>query len=139
MKSVKLLIALATLTHTAHADTLTVEVKPASLTWHVKKPVDVQLRVVNTSPATQKVQIWSCGWYENWKSTDSELGFERWGCDKNYAKDFELAPGKAWEQKLEMFAVVGAKPGPHTLRMAFTPEGSHTATTSAPVTITVEK
>src|SRR5215470_14322221 len=117
----RILLALVVATSVASADPLTVEIKPAALTWKPKQHVDVAIRVVNTSTTTQKFRAWLCSWYENVKTGDPELVFEKWGCDKNYDKDISLEPGKAWEQKLEMFAVDSAKAGAHKLRLGFTP------------------
>src|SRR5215470_6415590 len=132
----RILLALVAVTSVATADPLTVEIKPATLTWKPKQHVDVALRVVNTSSAPVKVGIWLCSWYENFKSSDAELVFDIWGCDKNYAKDYELGPGKAWEQKLEMYAVERAKAGAHELKLGFTPYKG-TLRWSAPVAVTV--
>src|SRR5262249_30799392 len=117
----RILLLLALATSVASADPLTVEIKPATLTWKPKQHVDVAVRVVNTSPAPVKVSIWLCSWFENFKSSDPELVFDPWGCDKNYSKDYELQPGKAWEQKLEMYATERAKAGAHELKLGFKP------------------
>jgi len=134
----RILLALVVATSVASADPLTVEIKPATLTWKPKQHVDVAIRVVNTSTTTQKFRAWLCSWFQNVKTGDPELVFEPWACDKNYDKDFELAPGKAWEQKLDMFAVDSAKPGAHKLRLGFTPSGG-TLRWSNEVEITVAR
>src|SRR5258705_5672797 len=134
----RILIALVAVTSAAHADPLSVEVKPATLTWKPKKHVDVALRVVNTSKTKQSITAWLCSWFQNVKSSDPELIFEPWSCDKNYEKKFDLEPGKAWEQKLDMFATDTAKAGAHKLKIGFTPSGG-TTTWSPEVAITVER
>src|SRR5262249_43847480 len=135
----RILLALLVSTSIASADPLAVEIKPASLTWKPKQHVDVALRVVNTSKTTQKFRAWLCSWFENVKSGDPELVFDRWGCDKNYDKDIELAPGKAWEQKLDMYATDTAKAGTHQLRLGFTPSGGTTTIWSPEIAITVAR
>src|SRR5215468_12297998 len=109
MRILLALVVLLGATSVASADPLAVEIKPATTTWKPKQHVDVAIRVVNTSTAPVKVSIWLCSWYENFKSSDPKLVFDIWGCDKNYSKDYELQPGKAWEQKLEMYATDDAK------------------------------
>ncbi len=131
----RILLALAVATSVASADPLTVEIKPATLTWKPKQHVDVALRVVNTSKAPQKIHVWLCSWFENIKLDDPQLVFDPWGCDKNYDRDVELAPGKAWEQKLDMYAVDSATADAHQLRIGFVSSG--TLRWSAPVTVTV--
>jgi hypothetical protein len=125
----KLALALVVLSTVAAADPLRVEVKPAKLTWKVKQKVAVELVVTN--PA--KVML--CSWEDHWKTSDAALTWEPWGCDKNYAADVTLAPGKARTWKLEMFATA---PGKHTLEMTFTPEGL-AASKSKPLVITASR
>jgi hypothetical protein len=122
----------------AHAGPLAVELKPATPTWQPKKPVDVTLTVTNTSKAEVSFKVMSCSWEDHWKSSDRELTWESWGCDKNAASTVTLAPGKAREWKLAMFATEKATPGAHRLEMTFTPEGGAPVKSGA-VTITVAR
>lgn len=120
MKTLLVLIALGAV---AHADPLTVTIKPATTTWRQKAPVDVVLEVTNTSKAKQTITVWLCSWEDNWKSSDPELLWSPWGCDKNYERDEVLAPGAAKSWTLQMFAAPAAKLGTHELRMGFTAKG----------------
>ena len=122
----------------AHAEPLKVELVPATATWQQKKPVDVTLKVTNPSKAEATFQVMGCSWDEHWASSDRELTWERWGCDKNAPSTVTLAPGKAREWKLAMFATAAAAPGAHSLAMTFTPRGGTPAKSSA-VTITVAR
>jgi uncharacterized membrane protein len=123
-------------TSVAYADPIEVTVKPASTTWKPKQNVDVTLTVTNTGKTPAKLEVMICSWYESWKSSDAELTWLPWGCDKNAPTTVTLEPGKARDWKLEMFAAEKAKPGAHQLTMTFTPiKGSPTK--SKPVTITV--
>jgi uncharacterized cupredoxin-like copper-binding protein len=122
----------------AHADPLTIEIKPATSTWQQKKPVEVTLKVTNTSKTTVTFEVMGCSWEDHWKSSDRELTWEPWDCDKNAPSRVELAPGKAREWTLPMFATANAKLGAHPLAMTFTPRGG-TPTTSSPVTVTVKR
>lgn len=120
----------------AHADPLTVELHPAVSTWHRKQPVDVTLKVTNTSKAAVTFEVMSCSWEEHWRSLDRELAWMPWDCDKNAPSRVELAPGRSREWKLAMFATEAASLGAHPLAMTFTPRGG-TPTKSDPVTVTV--
>jgi hypothetical protein len=122
----------------AAADPLKVEVKPATSTWHRKQPVEVTLKVSNTSKAAVAFEVMSCSWEEHWAGSDRELAWEPWGCDKNAPSRVELAPGASREWKLSMFATERAAPGAHSLAMTFTPRGG-TATRSGAVAITVAR
>jgi hypothetical protein len=134
----RILLALLVATSVVSAEPLSVEIKPATLTWKPKQHVDVAIRVVNTSTAPVKVGIWLCSWFDNFRSTDPKLVFDRWGCDKNYVKDWELQPGKAWEDKLEMYAFDDASTGVHKLQLVFKPYKSG-AVFSNEVSITVQR
>jgi len=125
-------------TTAAHAEPLKVEVVPATLTWQQKKPVEVTLRVSNTSKSEATFQAMGCSWDEHWRSSDRELTWERWGCDKNAPSTVALAPGKTREWKLSMFATAAATLGAHSLAMTFTPRGG-TPMKSGAVTITVTR
>jgi uncharacterized membrane protein len=122
----------------AHADPLQIELKPATLTWRQKQPVDVTLKVTNTSKAEVKLEVMSCSWEDHWRSSDRELTWSPWGCDKNAPSSVVLAPGKSREWKLSMYATENAAVGAHPLAMTFTPRGG-TATKSGAVTITVAR
>jgi uncharacterized cupredoxin-like copper-binding protein len=122
----------------AHAGPLAVEIKPATSTWHQKKPVDVTLKVTNTSKTEVTFKVMGCSWEEHWRSSDRELTWQPWDCDKNAPSNVALAPGKAREWKLSMFATENAAPGAHSLEMTFTPRDG-TPTKSSAVTITVTR
>jgi hypothetical protein len=133
----KLLLALIALCATAHADPLAVEIKPASTTWRIRVPVDVVLKVSNTSKTRQTIKVWLCSWGDNWTSSDAELTWSPWGCDKNYEKSEALEPGAAKTWTLAMYPAPTAKLGAHTLRMGF--NGSGKVQWSNDVAITVGK
>ena len=102
---------------------LAVTIKPASLTWRAKTPVDVVLEVSNTSKTKQSIKVWLCSWEDNWKSSDPELTWSSWGCDKNYERDEVIAPGASKTWTLPMYPTPTAKLGEHKLRMGFTAGG----------------
>lgn len=122
----------------APADPLQIELKPATLTWRPKQPVDVTLKVTNTSKAEVKFEVMSCSWEDHWRSSDRELTWSPWGCDKNAPSRVVLAPGTSREWKLSMYATENAALGAHPLAMTFTPRGG-TPTKSGAVTITVAR
>ncbi len=117
MKTLLVLLALAAF---AHADPLVVTIKPATLTWRAHVPVDVVLEVANTSKAPQSIKVWLCSWGDNWKSSDPELIWSPWACDKNYERDEVLAPGASKTWTLAMHPTATARVGEHKLRLGFT-------------------
>jgi hypothetical protein len=122
----------------AHAGPLAVEVLPATSTWQQGKPVEVTLKITNTSKAEETFQVMSCSWEDHWASSDRELIWSPWSCDKNFPARVALAPGKAREWKLSMYAAAKATPGAHSLVMTFTPRDG-TPTKSGAVAITVTR
>ena len=105
----------------AQAGPLRIEVLPATSTWQSGKPVDVTLKITNTSKADASFQVMGCSWDEHWRSSDRELIWRPWDCDKNAPSTVALAPGKAREWKLSMYAAEKATLGAHSLVMTFTP------------------
>ncbi|HEY4179270.1 MAG TPA: hypothetical protein VGM90_20645 [Kofleriaceae bacterium] len=135
----KLLVAfslVAAIASVAAADPLQVDVLPAQTTWTPGKTVDVTLRVTNASTTPQKFLVFSCSWEDSWTSSDPDLRWEPWACDKNVPQTIALAPKAVRSWTLPMFAKTDAKAGPHPLVMTFTPDGAK-QTASAPVKITV--
>ena len=135
MKALLLIAAMAT---PALADPLTVEIKPATLTWKHKAKVEVTLVVSNPTKKKQSMEVMTCSWEDNWKSSDPELTWDSWGCEKNYPGGITLEPGQSRQWKLEMFARTTVNPGPHPLTMTFTP-GLLAPSKSNTVTITVTR
>jgi hypothetical protein len=136
MKVMFVLAALAVST-VAQADPWKVEIKPATTTWWKHKPVQVTLRLVNTSTTPRSTKVMSCSWGSSWKVGDSDFAWDPWGCDKNVAMTITLDPGKSREWTLAMYAVATAKPGAHDLALTFTPDGGGAPVKSAPVRITI--
>ena len=130
--------ALGALGTAANADPLSVKIKPAKARWKATTPVEVALEVTNSSSTKQTIHVMSCSWEGQWKSSDPDLGWTPWACDKNAPQTVDLAPGAAREWKLPMFAISTAKLGAHKLKLSFTPEGGSPAWSNQ-VAITVVK
>ena len=122
----------------AAADPLRVEITPATLTWKQKTKVDVVLKVSNPSKRKMDLKVMTCSWEDHWKSSEADLTWESWGCDKNYPGVFTLEPGQSREWTLPMFARATLKPGAYPLTMTFTP-GNLAPSKSNTVTITVTR
>jgi hypothetical protein len=135
METLLILVALGAV---AHAEPLAVEIKPATLAWRAKVPVAVVLKVANPSKDRQSIKVWLCSWEDNWKSSDPELVWSPWGCDKNYEKTEVLEPGGSKQWTLPMYPAPAAKLGVHALRMGFTSGGGATLWSNE-VAITVGK
>lgn len=116
---------------------LTLEVKPAATVWQVGKSVNVGVRVTNASTTEQTFDVYSCSFSDSFASKDPALGIPGVSCDKNVIHTKKLAPGKAWEDTLEMTA---SRDGQHQLQLAFTPNGAKAPVAqSTPIAITVVK
>jgi hypothetical protein len=139
MKTFAVAVLLLVLASAAHADALRVTIKPATSKWKLKARVPVTLKITNTGKTMSTFNVWSCSWGDQWVSSDNDLTWEPWGCDKNAPMPVGLAPGKSREWKLDMFAIEAARPGKHQLKMTFAPEGGGKSITSNEVAINVVK
>ncbi|HEY0251493.1 MAG TPA: hypothetical protein VGC41_08195 [Kofleriaceae bacterium] len=138
MKALLVLLVTSSVTAAEPAPSpLTVDIKPAITTWHVRKPVAVVLTVENRSKTKQAIVVWLCSWGDNWTSNDADLGWDPWACNKNFEKTETLEPGAAKHWTLSMYAMPTAKRGSHALRLGFT-SGGGTTLWSNQVEITVE-
>ncbi|MBA3465038.1 MAG: hypothetical protein H0T46_34205 [Deltaproteobacteria bacterium] len=137
MKTLVVVALLLGFASAAQSDGLKVSIKPATSKWKVKARVAVTLKITNTGKTMSTFSVWLCSWGDQWVSSDNDLTWEPWGCDKNAPMPVGLAPGKSREWKLDMFAIDAARPGKHQLKMTFTPEGSGKSITSNAAAITV--
>jgi len=67
---------------------------------HVKEPFQVSLMVKNISNTNQQFKVWSCSWYENWKSSKPAIGLRGWACTANRPVDIHLTPGESFKEEL---------------------------------------
>ena len=98
----------------------------------------VKLRVVNSSEQVQCFRVMNCSWDEHWQCGNPRIAHVLWACTRNFPVTVELAPGEAYEQKLNMY--VGAKGDSRTerFRMGFTPIGEKKTYRSNEVVIGVK-
>ena len=97
----------------------------------------IGVRVTNASAVEQAFEAYSCSFGEHFASKDPALMLAGSICDKNVLHTVKLAPGKVWEQALDMTAI---RDGQHALQLAFTPNGAKAPIAqSTPIAITVVK
>jgi RNA polymerase sigma factor (sigma-70 family) len=118
-------------------NTLTVTIKPKANRVRAKETFKVDLRVVNSSKATQSFQVMSCSWYEHWKSSNERVSWEGWDCAENIKYTVKLEPGEAYENTLPML-LAGEPQEKVSFKMGFTPIGSKQTFWSNEVTLQVE-
>lgn len=120
------------------ADTLTVTIKSQKNPVRVKEPFKVDLRVVNSSKATQSFRVMNGSWDEHWKSSNDRVSWERWPVSENSAVTVNLEPGEAYEKTLPMLLLTGKPQEKVSFKMGFTPIGSNQSFWSNEVTVQVE-
>ena len=98
-------------------------VMPATNQVHSGEKFKVRLRVTNITSTNQYFDTMSCGWDGNWRTDSLVVGFESWGCDANIEYHVELAPGKSWENDLDLMVNESVATIKVLFRMGFIPTG----------------
>ena len=75
-------------------------VTPRKTRVHVGERFKVGLEVKNVSNTNQTFKVWSCSWYENWKSSAPAVRLMPWTCRANGIDDVSLAPGESFKETL---------------------------------------
>ena len=89
----------------------------------------VGLEVKNISSTNQSFKVWSCSWYENWKSDNLAVYLPGWTCRANGVDTVNLAPGESFAETLngkemEMQVIQSVSTNKISFRMAFHTGGS---------------
>jgi len=105
----------------ANTNTLRVVVIPSKTEVRVKEPFKVALRVENPTATNQMVRVWSCSWYEEWKSSNANIYFGGWVCTRNFAYDLTIPAGGAYTNELVMLIPELISEKTLSFRMCFTP------------------
>jgi len=107
-----------------NAQVLRVAVKPSKTRVRIKEPFKVQLLVENRTPAIQHVRMMNCSWYDCWKTSNQQILFGGWDCDKNFAVTVDIVPGGAWTNELDMYIPKPISQDKLSFKMGFAPIGS---------------
>ncbi len=108
----------------ADTNSLRVVVIPSKTEVRVKEIFKVALRVENPTTTNQTVRVWSCSWYEEWKTSNTNISWIGWDCGKNFAVNVDVPPGGAYTNELEMLIPEPIFEKTLSFRMGFTPIGS---------------
>src|ERR1700733_11537034 len=118
--------ALATFSvRAADTNSLRFVVIPSKTEVRVTEKVRVALRVENPTRTNQTVRVWSCSWDEEWKTSDTNISWLGWDCDKNFVRNIEIPPGGAYTNELEMVIPEPISKKKLSFRMGFTPVDCH--------------
>jgi hypothetical protein len=110
----------------ADMNSLRVVVIPSKTEVHVKEKFKVALRVENPTSTNQTVRVWSCSWYEEWKTSNTNISWLDWICTVNFGPmNVEIPPGGAYANELEMFIPEPISKKTLSFRMGFTPIDSN--------------
>jgi len=115
--------ALATFfTCAANTNSLRVVAIPTKTEVHVKERFSVALRVENPTTTGQTVRVESCSWFEEWKTSNTNISLIPWNCTVNFgAMNVEIPPGGAYTNELEMLIPEPISEKTLSFRMGFTP------------------
>ena len=105
---------------------LQIIVTPRKTRVHVGEPFKVSLEVKNVSNTNQQFKVWSCGWSQNWKSSNPVIRFREWNCRANWPMDVHLAPNASFKEELngkemDMEFIQTGSTNKVAFRMGFTP------------------
>ncbi len=82
-----------------------VTIHPPTATYSLKENIKaegepgetrINFVVKNISPSKQKFGVWSCSYFDNWKTNHNQITVKTWGCDKNYVSRKILMPGESF-------------------------------------------
>jgi hypothetical protein len=81
------------------------------------------------SNTDQSFLVWSCSWFENWKSSNPVVELKSWACRRNVVGTVNLAPGELFKETLngeeaEMQILQSVSTNKISFRMAFHTGGS---------------
>jgi len=124
-------------TSAGDTNALRVIVNPSKTGLHVKEVFRVALRVENQTATNQTVHVMSCSWYQEWKTSNTNISWIGWVCTKNFARNVEIPPGGAYTNQLEMVVPEPISPKTLSFRMGFTPIDSNETFWSDEVTLNI--
>jgi hypothetical protein len=105
----------------ADTNSLQVVVIPSKTEVHVKEKFKVALRVENLTTTNQTVRVWSCSWYDDWKTSNTNISLVFWDCTRNFPENVDVPPGGAYTNELEMLIPEPISEKTLSFRMGFTP------------------
>jgi hypothetical protein len=111
-------------TNAADTNTLHVVVIPSKTEVRVKEQFKVALRVENPTTTNQMVRVMSCSWDDEWRSSNTNISWLSWDCEKNNMRSVKIPPSGGYTNELEMLIPEPISNQTLTFQMGFTPIGS---------------
>jgi len=78
-------------TNAADTNTLHVVVIPSKTEVRVKEQFKVALRVENPTTTNQMVRVMSCSWDDEWRSSNTNISWLSWDCEKNNMRSVKIS------------------------------------------------
>ncbi len=122
----------------ADTNSLRVVVIPSKTEVRVKEKFNVALRVENPTTTNQTVRVWDCSWYEEWKTSNTNISWIDWVCTRNFERNVEIPPGGAYTNELEILIPEPISEKTLSFRMGFTPIDSKQTFWSGEVKLNVK-
>ncbi len=81
---------------------LRVVITPSRTDIRFREIFNLALRVENPTQTNQTVRVMSCGWDDEWRSSNTNVSWIGWDCTRNGPVNVTILPGGAYTNTLEM-------------------------------------
>jgi len=104
---------------------LKVELTPVELTYSIRQgkfnPFPARFRITNLSSTPCSIAVWSCSYFEHWRTDSKEVSIGDWSCDSNILGSRLLTATNDYNGDLPLVVKPTTKGRQITLRLAFSP------------------
>jgi hypothetical protein len=97
---------------------------PSTNNERVREPFQMALRVENPLRTNQTITVMTCSWEEEWQSSNTNVIFQGWNCEKNFSRAVILSPGGVYTNQATMMIDNLISDKELSFRMGFTSIGS---------------
>jgi hypothetical protein len=81
-----------------------VTITPTKKAFHTNEPICIYTKVENVTETNQTVVLWSCSWWEQFRSTSLQIKlWPGYHCTANAPLSVEIPAGKSWEKELKLW------------------------------------
>jgi hypothetical protein len=119
-----LMLAAGHLVSAEQGPSLRVFAVPATNAIRLREPFKMALRVENASGTNQSVRVMTCSWDDEWRSSNTNVTFMGWDCEKNNMHDVVIPPGGVYTNEAPMMIYNLIPDQEISFRMGFTSIGS---------------
>ena len=81
---------------------LKIEVKPAKMLVKNGQEISIDTIIENVGKEVQRLEVWSCSYYDNWNVDSPFVKLQGWACRKNGVIEVALKPKEKYEKELRL-------------------------------------